>query len=393
MRHELVTRASDLEAAAERLAAEPRIAVDLESNGMFAYRAVACIVQIAAGEEVVLVDALATPLDPLARLLGSPTTEKIIHDVSFDARIFADAGIHLANVRDTSVAARMLGRTATGLAALLAAEVGVAIDKKMQHHDWSERPLDEAALAYLAGDVVHLAALADRLYADADARGIRDAIEEETSYRLAQASAAAGVPDRRPPYVRLKGIERAPAADLPILRHLAEVRERHARDLDVPPYKVLAPDVLFAIAAARPEDERALGRIRGAIAGRRGRSIASDVLDAVLCGIEDAAIPDEDRVWFEKPRVPSSVARARRAREQRLTAWRRREAKERGVDEQVVLPGHCLQDLADLAEPTPDEIARIPGIGAFRVARNGDAILRALSGPTRNDDDDDEVAS
>jgi len=375
----VITDEEDLARVAARLEGVRRIAVDLESNGMFAYRAIACIVQIAAGDEVILVDALATKLTPLASLLASPVTEKLVHDVSFDARILAESGVHLANVRDTSIAARMLGRTATGLASLLSNELGISIDKKMQHHDWSMRPLDRAALTYLAGDVVHLGGLADRLFGEVRERGIADEVEEETRYRLAQAIAAAGSEDPRPPYVRLKGIERAPARDLPILRHLAEARERHARDLGVPPYKVLTPDVLFAIAAAKPEDEAALSRIRGAMGGRRARALASDVLDSVLCGLEDETIPPEDRRWFEKPRIPGAIIRARRAREQRLTRWRKDEAKKRGVDEQVILPGHCLQDLADVTEPSVEAIAKVPGLGAFRVARYGDALVRVLA--------------
>lgn len=347
---------------------------------MFAYRAVACVVQIATDDSIVLVDGLATSLSPLGELLASDATEKIVHDVAFDARILAEAGVRLANVRDTAVAARMLGRAATGLASLLSSELGVAIDKKMQHHDWSMRPLDRAALEYLAGDVVHLSALADRLFGEVEERGIGPEVEEETRYRLAQATQAAKTPDARPPYVRLKGIERAPKADLPILRHLAELRERHACDLGVPPYKVLAPDLLYAIAAAKPEDMAALERIRGATSGRRARAMAPEVLDAVACGIEDGTIPDEDRVWFDRPRIPGALLRARRAREQRLTQWRKGEAKRRGVDEQAVLPGHCLQDLADLEEPSLDAIASVAGIGAFRVARDGAALVAALAG-------------
>jgi ribonuclease D len=73
------------------------------------------------------------------------------------------------------------------------------------------------------------------------------------------------------------------------------------------------------------------------------------------------------------------VAKARRLREQRLTKWRREAAKTRGVDEQVVLPGHCLQDLADLDVPSRAAIAAVPGLGAFRVERDGDALLAALA--------------
>lgn len=163
------------------------------------------------------------------------------------------------------------------------------------------------------------------------------------------------------------------------MRHLAQVREDKARALDVPPYKVLAPDVLFAIAQAKPRTAGDLARIKGACQGRRAASIADEVLRAVAAGIADPTIPDADRVYLERPRVPSNVARQRRAREQRLSKWRRGEAQRRGVDEQVVLPGHCLQDLVVLEQPvTRDAIRAIRGMGAFRVTRDGDAILAAL---------------
>ena len=377
----LITREDELAKAASRLAKSPRVAFDLESNGMHAYRATACIIQLACDGEVIVVDSLATSLAPLGDLLSSPDTEKIVHDVAFDARILAEAGVRLANARDTSIAARMLTRPATGLASLLESELGVHIDKKLQQHDWAERPLTAAMVTYLAGDVLHLSALADRLFTEVEERGIADEVEEETRYRLAQAIAAAGVEDPRPAYVRLKGIDRVPQDELAILRHLANIREQLARELDVPPYKVLGPDVLFAIAKTKPSGLDDLAKIRGAMGGRRARSIANDLLDAVTVGIEDGVIPEEDRVWFEKPRIPGGVLRARRAREQRLTKWRKEEAKRRGVDEQVILPGHCLQGLADLEDITLAAIGHVPGIGAFRAHRDGAALVAVLSAP------------
>jgi len=41
----LITREDELSRAADRLAQSPRIAFDLESNGMHAYRATACIIR------------------------------------------------------------------------------------------------------------------------------------------------------------------------------------------------------------------------------------------------------------------------------------------------------------------------------------------------------------
>jgi ribonuclease D len=378
----LVANEDTLRTVARRLEEEPRVALDIESNGMHAYKATLCVLQLAAKGSVVIVDPLATKLDALGPLLASEKTTKLVHDVSFDARILAEAGLTLANVMDTSVAARMLARSATGLGSLLSSELGIDVDKKMQHHDWAQRPLDRAALTYLGNDVVHLDALADRLFAEVESRGIAAEVDEETRYRLAQSIAAAGSEDPRPPYVRLKGIDKLPEADLAVLRHIALVREQKAAALDVPPYKVLAPDVLLAIANAKPRTAADLARIKGATQGRRAASLEGELLRAVAAGLDDPHVPESDRVHLERPRLPGSLARQRRAREQRLSKWRREEAHRRGVDEQVVLPGHCLQDLADLDEPTLEDIAKVPGLGAFRIERDGAALVAALAIPT-----------
>lgn len=384
----LVTTEDELHAVARRLERAQRVALDIESNGLFKYRATLCAMQLATDDEVVVVDPLAVPLEALRTLLGPTGPQKIVHDVAFDARILAEAGLELANVFDTSLAARMLGRAATGLASLMSTELGISLDKKLQHHDWTERPIRDHQLRYLADDVIHLGALADVLGAEIGARaeassiGIAEAVEEETRYRLAQAIASAKIPDPRPPYVRLKGIDRVPATELPILRRIAELREQKARSLDVPPYKVIGPDVLFAIAKARPTTIEELERVRGATSGHRARSLARPMLDAVRAGIEDAGrIPTDEHAMIERPRPPAAWVKARRAREGRLTAWRKVEAKARGVDEQVVLPGHCLQDLADLDEgATLEDVASVAGLGAFRRERDG-AKLAALLAP------------
>ncbi len=371
---QLVADAAELARAATRLASAGRLSVDVESNGLFKYRATLCTIQIASADEVVVVDAIATNLDSLRDLLGVNGPRKLVHDVAFDARILAEAGIALGNVLDTSIAARMLGRQATGLASLMK-ELGIDLDKKLQHHDWTQRPIGPTELRYLADDVLHLEGLASKLEGELATAGIADAVEEETRYRLKSAIAAAGTVDPRPAWVRLKGVDRAPRGDWPILRRLAEIREDRARALDVPPYKVIGPDVLFAIAQAKPASFAELERIKGATAGGRARGIAAAMVEA----IHAEPVPPEELAFLDRPRPPAAVLKARRARETRLTGWRKAEAKARSVDEQVVLPGHCLQDLADLEDLSPTGVATIPGIGAFRVARDADAILRALA--------------
>ncbi|MCL2779606.1 MAG: ribonuclease D [Polyangiaceae bacterium] len=382
----LVQCETELAHVAARLEKAACVALDLESNGLFAYRAKACIVQIATPDAVVIVDALATSLAPLAPLLESKHLVKIVHDVAFDARILAEAHVALANVHDTSIAARMLGRVSTGLASLLSTELGVGINKSMQQHDWGRRPLSEAAIGYLAGDVVHLQALEAKLFGEVRERNIAEEVDEETRYRLAHAIGAAGAGDSRPPYLRLKGIEHAAPSDLPILRRLAELREARARELDVPPFKVLGPDMLFEIARTKPktmDDLQSIRGTRGITKGRRPQSFAQEILQAVQCGmnegINNGALSNGDRAMLLRSRPASAaLGAARRSRKLRLLQWRKGAAKERKVDDQVVLPGHCLDDLASLSSPSLEAIANVAGIGHFRVERDGNTLLSVL---------------
>jgi len=377
----VVATAPDVRGLVLEAAGARRLAVDLEASGMFSYRARTCTVQLAwdAGRRVTIVDALTAPVMELAGLLGERGPVKIVHDVAFDARLLAESGVELGNVHDTAVAARMLGRTATGLASLLGAELGVHIGKDMQQHDWRVRLLDASMLAYLAGDVAHLEALDRRLWDEVEARGIDAEVLEETRYRVACAVAAARTPPTGPAYLRIKGIDRMAERELAVLRAVADVREREAERRDVPPYRVANTDALLAVARARPMTPGEVARIRGiGVGSPAARAFAAEVARAVASAGE--TLPSAERARFERPRTPASVVRARREREGRLLAWRRAEAKRRGVDEQVVLPGHCAKDIVETEIATVPDLARVPGIGAFRLERDGQAIVRALRG-------------
>jgi ribonuclease D len=184
-----------------------------------------------------------------------------------------------------------------------------------------------------------------------------------------------------PAYARVKGAARLSERELAALRVAAELREHEAERRDVPPHQVASADALLAIACARPAsvEALALAKIRGiSTATPESQAFAAALLRAVA-GAGDR-IPESERTYFEPVRIPVEQARLRRERETRLIAWRRTEAKRRGVDEQVVLPGHCLKDVVNAASGSAEELARVPGIGAFRIAQDGEAIAQALLG-------------
>jgi ribonuclease D len=385
---ELVADEEGLSSLRSRLARAPAIAIDVEANGLHAFRPRLCTVQLAwpeaAGLAVAIIDTLAVDVAALAPVLGADGPVKVLHDLTFDARMLADAGAPLARVRDTSVAARFLGHPATGLAALALAELGVTLTKRYQQHDWSRRPFSSEHLDYLAGDVLHLLALSERLDTRAAEKDLHDEIADECAYRLGNALAPPR--DGRPAWVRVKGASALGDLERAVLRRLVDTRDALAERADVPAFKLIGGEALLELARARPTTMSALSQVRGASTGAARRH-ARAWLAAIERGLADGQVPVEDAIHFEKPRVDRAALAEQRAREARLFAWRRREALARGIDEQAVLPGHCAQALVALSlrcdadDPAIDEaLHEIAGMGARRLSRYGVALAAFARG-------------
>lgn len=372
----LVDQPDELAGLVDRFVSCASIGLDVEGDGLFRYRARLCTIQISSSDEIAVVDALALDdLSPLSRLLGDAGPEKIVHDASFDARLLRDRGVPLGNLFDTSVAARFRGEKSTGLAALLQSRFGVTLPKEQQNADWGRRPLDEQMIAYLVDDVRWLLPLGAKLREEIRAAGIEAEVEEECAYVLY--NAATDTPDERPAWARIKGVQDLPPPALSVLREIAEVREEAARRFDLPPFKVLTNEVLLEIAARRPASVAALFDVPGFGRGR-SRALSTDLLQAIRAGTERDRLPEDEMQWIRREMPPREEREQRRRRHQALGRWRGALAEQRGVDPQVVLPGHCLQDLAARGALTLDELRAIPGLGEVRIARDGEAILDAL---------------
>jgi ribonuclease D len=374
----LVARPDELAPLLRAVEGARRIALDAEGNGLFAYRSRLCTLQLGWEQDgdvhVAIVDTLKVDAAALSDLLGPSGPVKLLHDCTFDVKLLADANVTLSRVRDTSVLARMLGRKATGLASLLASELGIVVEKHLQQHDWSRRPLEPREIAYLADDVRHMMALYDKLAGEAQALCIEEEVETECAFKVQ--GALAPPRERRPAYLRIRGSEKLDPAGLAVLRRLVEERERIAAEWDQPPFKVASNDWLLSIAHARPASEGDLRRIRGSFSprllGAAGRWVA-----VIRAGLSEGDVPPESA---DEVRPDRAALAARRAAEKRLTVWRRTEAVSRGVDEQVVLPGHCLQELAALGTSALADIGAVPGLGEKRHQLYGEKLAALLAG-------------
>ena len=107
----LIAVQADLERLIRTLRSQPAIAVDTESNSLYAYHERVCLIQISVPGLDYIVDPLAE-LDPapLGDIFADPGIQKVFHAAEQDiAGLKRDFGFSFANLFDTMRAARILG--------------------------------------------------------------------------------------------------------------------------------------------------------------------------------------------------------------------------------------------------------------------------------------------
>jgi ribonuclease D len=369
-----IRTADEAEALARDLHGVPAVALDTEADSLHHYPERLCLIQLADPRgRAFFLDALAlVDLEPLRPLFADPATVKVLHsgdnDVVYLKRRF---GLAFAGLSDTMLAARFLGVRELGLERLLLKYMDVPPARSQQKTDWARRPLTPAQEHYAAEDVRHLIPLRDRLLADLRAIGRESWLEEEC-----EALAALPVPERpsdEDGYRRIRGASRLAPRGLGILRVLYLQREAWARAEHRPPFKVLNPETLIALAERQPVEPAALAGVPG-LSPRLVERYGEDLLAAVARGIE-AGPPEPPR--GPRPARPV-VTNASRQRADALRKWRTEASEGSGLDPGVLLPQRLIDALA-LDPPTdPAGLRRVPGLRDWRVDAFGRAILAAL---------------
>jgi ribonuclease D len=364
----------EAQALARALRGLPAIAVDTEADSLHHYPERLCLIQLAdpAGRTFFLDTLVLLDLEPLRPLFADQATLKVFHsgdnDVVYLKRRF---GLAFAGLSDTMLAARFLGVRELGLDRLLLKYLDVQPVRSQQKTDWARRPLTATQEHYGAEDVRHLIELRDRLLTDLRAMGRDGWLEEEC-----EALAALPVPERPPDeegYRRIRGASRLPPRGLAVLRVLYLQREAWARAEHRPPFKVLSPETLIALAERQPSDRATLVGIPG-LSPRLVERYGEALLNAVARGLTER-LPGP--AWTGRPPRPA-ITGASRQRAEALRKWRAEAAEVSGLDPGVLLPQRLIDALA--LDPPPDlaGLSSVAGFRRWRVDTFGPAILTAL---------------
>jgi ribonuclease D len=316
------------------LLAQDIIAVDTESNGLYAYREQVCLLQFSTRQIDYLVDPLALPdLSPLAPLFSSPQIEKIFHAAEYDLLCLKrDFTFTFTNLFDTMLAARILGRDSTGLGSMLENTFSISLDKRFQKADWGQRPLSWEMLAYARLDTHYLIPLRNRLKTDLEESGRwLLAVEDFLRISCVKPQTADDIDDT---LWRIVGNQRINPNQIAVLRQLCVYRDQVARSVNRPLFKVISNETLLNVARDCPKENRALARACG-LTPKQINMHGSHLLEAVRRGLNDSPL--------HRPALPARPDDCTQNRMDALRAWRKAEGERLRVESDVILPRDVME--------------------------------------------------
>jgi ribonuclease D len=176
-----------------------RIGLDTEFVRERTYWPQLALVQMAIGDQILLIDPLAPGMtDALKAILADTSVLKIMHSASEDLVAFKFTCDTVPTpLFDTQIAAALAGvASGIGYQKLVEQITGVALPKGETRSDWLRRPLSPAQLEYAADDVEYLFALHDTLQEKLRAAGREDWLVQDCQRFTEQA--ALDEPERWP---------------------------------------------------------------------------------------------------------------------------------------------------------------------------------------------------
>ena len=228
----------------------PTLALDIECEfNRYRYGEHLCLLQLSDGKDIYIVDPTTVKnLDPLWTILEAPDIEIICHDPSSDFRLLNKLyGICPRNFFDTELAARLIGYPQSSLSYFLEENFGEKKQKKISKSNWFQRPLTNEMLHYAALDVAYLHILKEMFAAELEEKNRLDWHTEDC---LALEEIRHEVNES--PHLCIRGSQKLNDRELHMLKHLYDVRDSVAQEIDKPAYYIMSNQILLELATMPP---------------------------------------------------------------------------------------------------------------------------------------------
>jgi ribonuclease D len=362
-----IIKPGGLKQLAHILADQPIIAVDTESNSLFAYREQVCLIQFSTPDADYLVDPLAlADLSPLEPIFADIRIQKTFHAAEYDLLCLKrDFGFSFNNLFDTMLAARILGRKEVGLGSILEAEFNLQVDKRHQRANWGQRPLPGFLLDYARQDTHYLIPLSAGMEHELEEKGLL-ALAQEDFRRLCKVEA--NLDNGKTACWRVNGAQQLSPQKAAVLQELCKYRDEVARQRNRPLFKVISDHTLHAIASTSPSSLDELERLPGMTQHQLDRH-GKALLQAVQRGLQAKPIHRPHNMRPDDRFL---------ARVEALKHWRKLKAQELGVESDIILPRDLLHILSAKTPLEMDALSECLAQVPWRRERYGEEILMVM---------------
>lgn len=371
----LVTASEQLEQVVQELRRHPLVAVDTESNGLYAYYEQVCLIQLSTPAMDYIIDPLALPdIRPLGELFANPAQQKVFHAAEYDiGTLRRDFGFEFRGVFDTMLAGQLLGAKHLSLARLLEERLGVHIDKRYQQYNWGHRPLSEAVLAYARLDTHYLLPLRENLLAELRARWLERVAE--AAFRQVEQAVWNRTPADPDAYLRLRGAQELDPEGLGVLRELYQLRDEIARRRNQAPFRVLSNHLLVELSRRRPHSAVELDEVLALSTWQR-RQYGHAILQAIARGEQRPVILPAN----SRHDTGNGFDHLTEAVFERLRAWRNQRAEEEGIPLSVLMPNRLLRRIAEERPANLEALRALADMSDFILSKYGAELLRLIGG-------------
>ena len=293
----LITTAAELAECCAYLSQCKRFGFDTEFVGEDSYHPRLCLIQIAAGDSLYLIDPFALEsLEPFWKMVVDPSNLVIVHAGREEVRLcHLWSGQTPGNLFDLQIAAGLAGLPyPLGHGPLVSHVLGKKLAKGETLTEWRTRPLTKAQIGYAFDDVRYLLTLWEKLAERLEKLDRMSWAQEEFARLREQATPDdEGLSFSTDKWRRLRGASGLERRRLAILRELFYWREKAAADANRPARTILRDDLLVEITRRNPKSVKDLQPVRG---------LAKRHLDAVFTALERGrnVPPEECPVLMER---------------------------------------------------------------------------------------------
>lgn len=295
MRYDHIITDQHLRDFCELIAPAEILAFDTEFVSEDSFQPELCLIQLAAGGHLAIVDPFEVQdLSPLWNLLVAPGRQTLVHAGREEFRfLWRFVGKPPSDWFDVQIAAGLIGLEYPASYSTLAAKLlGKTISKDETRTDWRRRPLTQRQLEYALLDVAELEAIRGVLYSRLSELGRLDWLRSElVDWQRDLVEFETG--DR---WRRLGGISALSPRSLAAVRELIAWRDSEGAKRNQPARRILRDDLLIEIAKRLTADEKRIRAVRGMERGDLQRYVPkiAQCVERALA-LDDSELPRLER--------------------------------------------------------------------------------------------------